>query len=101
MIVLRTPKGWTCPQQVDCKQVVGSWRSHHVPMGEMHENPEHVTLLEQWLKSYRAEELFDENGRLKPELADLASGGERRMTARSESVKLSSREDIAAVELKL
>ena len=81
MIVLRTPKGWTCPQQVDGKQVVGSWRSHQVPMGEMHENPEHVTLLEQWLKSYRPEELFDENGRLKPELADLAPCGERRMGA--------------------
>ena len=81
MIVLRTPKGWTCPQQVDGKQVVGSWRSHQVPMGEMHENPEHVALLEQWMKSYRPEELFDENGRLKPELADLAPSGERRMGA--------------------
>ncbi len=81
MIVLRTPKGWTCPQQVDGKQVVGSWRSHQVPMGEMHENPEHVALLEQWMKSYRPEELFDENGRLKPELADLAPRGERRMGA--------------------
>ncbi len=81
MIVLRTPKGWTCPQHVDGKQVVGSWRSHQVPMGEMHENPEHVTLLEQWLKSYRPEELFDENGCLKPELAELAPRGERRMGA--------------------
>ncbi len=81
MIVLRTPKGWTCPQVVDGKQVLGSWRSHQVPMGEMHENPDHVTLLEQWMKSYRPEELFDDTGKLKAELADLAPCGERRMGA--------------------
>jgi len=81
MIVLKTPKGWTCPHEVDGRQVEGSWRSHQVPMGEMHENPEHVKLLEQWMKSYRPDELFDENGTLLEELADLAPCGERRMGA--------------------
>ncbi len=65
MIVLRTPKGWTCPREVDGKQVEDNWRSHQVPMGEMHEKPDHVTLLEQWMKSYRPEELFDESGCLR------------------------------------
>ena len=81
MIVLRTPKGWTCPREVDGKQVEDNWRSHQVPMGEMHENPDHVTLLEQWMRSYRPEELFDDAGCLRPELAALAPSGERRMGA--------------------
>jgi xylulose-5-phosphate/fructose-6-phosphate phosphoketolase len=81
MIVLRSPKGWTCPKEIDGKRVEDYWRSHQVPMGEMHENPEHVKILEQWMKSYRPEELFDEAGRLKPELAALAPEGERRMGA--------------------
>jgi xylulose-5-phosphate/fructose-6-phosphate phosphoketolase len=81
MIVLRTPKGWTCPREVDGKQVEDSWRSHQVPMGEMHENPDHVRLLEQWMKSYRPEELFDEKGALRAELAALAPHAERRMGA--------------------
>jgi xylulose-5-phosphate/fructose-6-phosphate phosphoketolase len=81
MIVLRTPKGWTGPKEVDGKPVEGSWRSHQVPLGELHENPEHVRLLEQWMKSYRPEELFDANGRLRPDLAALAPTGERRMGA--------------------
>ena len=81
MIVLRTPKGWTCPREVDGQQVEDNWRSHQVPMGEMHENPEHVTLLERWMKSYRPEELFDESGGLRSELAALAPTGERRMGA--------------------
>jgi xylulose-5-phosphate/fructose-6-phosphate phosphoketolase len=81
MIVLRTPKGWTGPKEVDGKKTEGHWRSHQVPMGEMHENPEHVKLLENWLKSYRPEELFDSFGRLKPELAELAPHGTRRMGA--------------------
>ena len=81
MIVLRTPKGWTCPREVDGKQVEDSWRSHQVPMGEMHEKPDHVTLLEQWMKSYRPAELFDDDGCLRPELAALAPSGERRMGA--------------------
>jgi xylulose-5-phosphate/fructose-6-phosphate phosphoketolase len=80
MIVLRTPKGWTCPREIDGKLCEGYWRSHQVPMGEM-ERPEHIAILEQWLRSYRPEELFDEQGRLVPELAALAPRGERRMSA--------------------
>ena len=60
MIVLRTPKGWTCPKEIDGKRTEDYWRSHQVPMGEMHENPEHVRILEEWMKSYRPEELFDD-----------------------------------------
>jgi xylulose-5-phosphate/fructose-6-phosphate phosphoketolase len=81
MIVLGTPKGWTCPAEIDGKRVEGSWRSHQVPMGEMHENPEHVRLLERWMKSYGPGDLFDATGRLKPELAALPPRGERRMSA--------------------
>ena len=81
MIVLRTPKGWTCPKEIDGKRTEDSWRSHQVPMGEMHENPAHVRLLEEWMQSYRPAELFDEEGRLMPELADLAPRGSRRMSA--------------------
>src|SRR5499427_7959125 len=81
MIVLRSPKGWTGPKEVDGKKVEGYWRSHQVPMGEMHENPRHVKLLEEWMKSYRPQELFDAGGRLKPELAELAPKGTRRMSA--------------------
>jgi xylulose-5-phosphate/fructose-6-phosphate phosphoketolase len=80
MIVLRTPKGWTCPREIDGKQCEDSWRSHQVPMGEMG-RPEHIQILEGWLKSYRPEELFEASGRLRPELADLAPKGERRMGA--------------------
>jgi xylulose-5-phosphate/fructose-6-phosphate phosphoketolase len=81
MIVLRTPKGWTCPKEIDGKRTEDYWRSHQVPMGEMHENATHVRILEQWMKSYRPAELFDETGRLRPELADLAPRGTRRMSA--------------------
>jgi len=81
MIVLRSPKGWTCPKEIDGKRAEDSWRSHQVPMGEMHEKPGHVKILEQWMKSYRPEELFEANGRFKPELAELAPKGERRMSA--------------------
>jgi xylulose-5-phosphate/fructose-6-phosphate phosphoketolase len=80
MIVLRSPKGWTCPAEIDGKKTEDYWRSHQVPMGEMHENPAHVKLLEQWMKSYRPEELFDENGALVPELAELPPKGHRRMS---------------------
>ena len=62
MIVLRTPKGWTCPKEIDGKRTEGYWRAHQVPMGEMQDNPEHVRILETWMKSYRPEELFDANG---------------------------------------
>ena len=81
MIVLRTPKGWTCPKEIDGKRTEGYWRSHQVPMGEMHENPAHVRLLEKWMKSYKPQDLFDKDGRLKPELAALPPKGERRMSA--------------------
>jgi len=80
MIVMRTPKGWTCPPEIDGKRTEDYWRSHQVPMGEMHGNPEHVRILEGWMKSYRPDELFDEVGRLKPELAALAPTGLRRMS---------------------
>src|SRR5215472_13737009 len=80
MIVMRTPKGWTCPKEIDGKRTEDYWRSHQVPMGEMHENPSHVHILEEWMKSYRPEELFDKSGRLLPELADLAPRGRKRMS---------------------
>ena len=80
MIVLRTPKGWTGPQKVDGRQVTGTSRSHQVPMGEM-SHPDHLRILEDWMKSYRPEELFDAAGRLNAELAELAPRGTRRMGA--------------------
>jgi xylulose-5-phosphate/fructose-6-phosphate phosphoketolase len=81
MIILRTPKGWTGPKEVDGKRTEGSWRSHQVPLAEMATRPEHVRLLEQWMRSYRPEELFDEAGTLVPELAALAPEGLHRMGA--------------------
>ncbi|GJL61637.1 MAG: putative phosphoketolase [Nitrospirales bacterium] len=81
MIILRTPKGWTGPKEVDGKRTEDYWRSHQVPMGEMHDNPAHVRLLEKWMKSYKPNELFDKNGQLKTELADLSPKGDRRMSA--------------------
>jgi xylulose-5-phosphate/fructose-6-phosphate phosphoketolase len=81
MIVLRTPKGWTCPKEIDGRRTEDYWRAHQVPMGEMHENPEHVRILEEWMKTYRPTELFDMNGRLRPDLADLPPKGDRRMSA--------------------
>jgi xylulose-5-phosphate/fructose-6-phosphate phosphoketolase len=80
MIVLRSPKGWTGPKEVDGLKTEGYWRSHQVPFSEM-EKPEHVLLLERWLQSYRPNELFDADGRLKPELAALAPADMRRMGA--------------------
>jgi len=81
MIVLRTPKGWTGPKEVDGLKTEGFWRSHQVPLSEMAAKPGHVKLLETWMKGYRSEELFDEKGSLRPELAELAPKGERRMGA--------------------
>ncbi len=81
MIILKSPKGWTGPKEVDGQKTEGSWRSHQVPFGELAEKPAHLKLLEQWLKSYRPEELFDERGALRPELAALAPKGTRRMGA--------------------
>ncbi len=83
LIVLKTPKGWTGPKIVDGKQVEGTWRSHQVPLDEVKNNPEHLKLLEQWLKSYKPEELFDESGKLIDELAALAPIAEMRMGATS------------------
>ncbi len=81
MIVLRTPKGWTGPKEVDGKPMEGTWRSHQVPLSELFEKPGHVKILEEWMKRYRPEDLFDEAGRLLPELAELAPKGDRRMSA--------------------
>ncbi|HEU5180320.1 MAG TPA: phosphoketolase family protein [Candidatus Polarisedimenticolia bacterium] len=81
MIVLRSPKGWTGPRTVDGKLTEGSWRSHQVPLGELHDNPAHLKLLERWMKSYRPKELFDAQGRLVAEIAALAPEGNRRMSA--------------------
>jgi xylulose-5-phosphate/fructose-6-phosphate phosphoketolase len=81
MIVLRTPKGWTGPKQVDGKKVEGFWRSHQVPLSGLHNNPAHLKQLEDWLRSYKPEELFDESGRLIEELKALAPKGARRMSA--------------------
>src|SRR5206468_2247478 len=79
MIVLRTPKGWTGPKTVDGKPVEGTWRSHQVPLSDPRRNPQHLTHLEQWLRSYRPEQLFDSSGR--PDFADLHPRGTRRMSA--------------------
>ncbi len=81
MIILRSPKGWTGPKEVDGLKTEGFWRSHQVPFSEMKEKPEHVKLLESWMKSYKPEELFDGAGRLVPELAELSPKGEKRMGA--------------------
>ncbi|TKB73259.1 MAG: phosphoketolase family protein [Nitrospira sp.] len=80
MIVLRTPKGWTGPKQVDGKRTEDYWRSHQVPMGDM-DKPGHIKILEQWMKSYKPEELFTKTGGFKTALADLAPKGARRMSA--------------------
>ena len=81
MIVLKTPKGWTGPKVVDGLPVEGTYRAHQVPLSEPTEHPEHLKLLEAWMRSYKPEELFDESGRLIPELQELAPDGERRMGA--------------------
>jgi xylulose-5-phosphate/fructose-6-phosphate phosphoketolase len=81
MIVLRSPKGWTGPKDVDGHKVEGFWRAHQVPLSGIHDNPAHLQMLEDWLKSYRPEELFDDTGKLRPELRALAPQGNRRMSA--------------------
>jgi xylulose-5-phosphate/fructose-6-phosphate phosphoketolase len=81
MIVLRTPKGWTGPAEVDGAPVEGTWRSHQVPMTDVRGNPDHLRVLEDWLRSYAPDELFGADGRLRPELTDVAPQGERRMSA--------------------
>jgi xylulose-5-phosphate/fructose-6-phosphate phosphoketolase len=81
MIILKTPKGWTGPTEVDGRRAEGSWRSHQVPFADMATNPEHLKLLEEWMRSYKPEELFDEHGQLVPKLAALAPKGTQRMGA--------------------
>ena len=81
MIVLRTPKGWTGPTEVDGLPVENSWRSHQVPIADPRENPEHLRQLEEWLRSYRPEELFTEEGAPRPELLELRPSGDKRMSA--------------------
>jgi xylulose-5-phosphate/fructose-6-phosphate phosphoketolase len=81
MIVFRSPKGWTGPSEVDGLPVEGTWRSHQVPMSDVRTNPDHLRILEDWLRSYRPEELFDDEGRLRSDLAAVAPAAERRMSA--------------------
>ncbi len=81
MVVLRTPKGWTGPAVVDGNKTEGSWRAHQVPLADVRDNPEHLRQLEQWMRSYKPEELFDSSGRLRPHLAGLAPAGDKRMSA--------------------
>ena len=85
MIVLRAPKGWTGPEEIDGHRVEGSWRSHQVPVADVRENPAHLKVLEDWLRSYRPEELFDSDGALVPQLKALAPNGPRRMSANPHS----------------
>jgi xylulose-5-phosphate/fructose-6-phosphate phosphoketolase len=81
LIVLRSPKGWTGPKTVDGKPVEGTWRAHQVPVSDLQQKPQHLKILEDWMRSYKPEELFDENGRFIAELAALAPKGNRRMSA--------------------
>ena len=81
MVVLRSPKGWTGPKEVDGRKVEGYWRSHQVPFAGARDNPAHLKVLEDWLRSYRPQELFDESGHLVPELKALSPVGTRRMSA--------------------
>ncbi|HET9029920.1 MAG TPA: phosphoketolase family protein, partial [Candidatus Aquilonibacter sp.] len=81
MIVLRTPKGWTGPRIVDGVPIEGTWRAHQVPIANVRENPEHLAILEAWMRSYRPEELFDDTGRLHAEIRAAAPRGDRRMSA--------------------
>ena len=81
MIILRTPKGWTCPKEIDGHKLEGSWRAHQMPILDPVTNPAHLKLVEEWMRSYRPEELFDENGTLITELKEMAPKGERRITA--------------------
>jgi len=81
MIVFRTPKGWTCPKEIDGKQTEGSWRSHQVPLASARDTPEHLDVLEKWLKSYKPEELFDEAGAPLQSVTELTPDGDLRMSA--------------------
>jgi xylulose-5-phosphate/fructose-6-phosphate phosphoketolase len=85
MLILRTPKGWGCPKEVDGLAVEGTFRAHQIPIAEVRENPEHLRLLEEWMRSYRPDQLFDDRGKLQEELAQLAPRGTRRMSANPRS----------------
>jgi xylulose-5-phosphate/fructose-6-phosphate phosphoketolase len=79
MLIMRTPKGWTGPKFVDGKPVENTWRAHQVPLSELFENPDHLRMLEEWMRTYKPEELFDEKGHLRPDLADIAPKGNLRL----------------------
>src|SRR5262249_11254786 len=79
MIILRSPKGWSGPKELDGHKLEGSWRSHQVPFADVRTNPSHLRVLEEWMRGYRPEELFDERGAPAPELLALAPKGSRRM----------------------
>jgi xylulose-5-phosphate/fructose-6-phosphate phosphoketolase len=81
MIILRTPKGWTAPEELNGHKLEGSWRAHQIPIPDVAENPEHLKILEDWMRRYKPEELFDASGKLVPELKELAPAGDRRMSA--------------------
>ena len=81
MIILRTPKGWTCPKEIDGVEIEGTFRAHQVPMAKVTDSPEHLSILEDWMRSYRPEELFDEAGAPVAEVTALAPAGNRRMSA--------------------
>jgi len=81
MIILRTPKGWTCPKEIDGVEIEGTFRAHQVPMAKVTDSPEHLSILEDWMRSYRPEELFDEAGAPVAEVSALAPAGNRRMSA--------------------
>src|SRR3546814_4918780 len=79
MIVLRTPKGWTGPAEIDGKPVEGTWRAHQVPFADVRGNKDHMRMLEDWMRSYRPDELFEEDGRPRVDLVDWLPSGDRRM----------------------
>jgi len=81
MIILRTPKGWTCPQEIDGVEIEGTFRAHQVPMAKVTDSPEHLSILEDWMRSYRPQELFDQTGAPVAEVTALAPTGDRRMSA--------------------
>jgi xylulose-5-phosphate/fructose-6-phosphate phosphoketolase len=95
MIILRSPKGWTGPKEVDGHKVENFWRAHQVPVLNVKSNPEHLRIVEQWMRSYRPEELFDQHGTLVPELRELAPSGDRRMSANPHANGGKLRKDLA------
>ena len=96
MIVLRSPKGWTCPKTLDGHRLGDSWRAHQVPIDDPVKNPAHLKIVEDWLHSYKPEELFDANGTFIPELQALAPSGDRRISANPHANRGLLRKDRAA-----